>query len=45
MRTIEDCNGLVRWYLASRLKAIELCDTQVIWYWARMLLKTKEEVL
>lgn len=45
MCTIEDCNGLVKWYLAPRLKAIELCDTQVIWYWTRMLFKTKEEIL
>ena len=45
MKKIEKCNCIVRSYLANRLKMIELCDTQVNWYWARMLLKTKKEIL
>jgi len=45
MKKIEDCNYVVRWYLAPRLKMIELSDKPVSWFWARMLLKTKKEVL
>ena len=43
MKTLEDCNYVVRWYLAPILKMIELSDKEVNWYWARMLIKTKEE--
>jgi|GEM_PF-6347321 len=41
MKKIEDCNYIVRWYLAPTLKLIELSDRRVLWYWSRMLLKTR----